>query len=271
MLAGNEQADCSDRTPPTEFLLAEYETLRTLRQDAISHGDDRFNYFLVILSGAIIFLTWINGSTVGGSLGQPDIVAAMNAAVIGVVLLLGLTTFARIAHRNASIAVYTRGMNRIRRFYVERHPEITQYIILGTDDNLPPFRLPTLREQLPVMLAILNGSVAMMAGIALLHLGLAWTMRASVLLGVLVLVGLFALQVHYYRIVLRNRLSKIEVVFPRSFSATVLVLYFQSRTAGLRSVTPSGASANDSNTYIAHSAFLPAELEARPRCSHLAA
>jgi hypothetical protein len=45
----------SRSTNHINFLLKEYETLRTFRQDLNTLGDRRFNFFVSILFGAAIF------------------------------------------------------------------------------------------------------------------------------------------------------------------------------------------------------------------------
>ena len=44
------------------YLLQEYASLLKLRQDYIALGDNRFNFFLLILSGTAVFITWLNSS-----------------------------------------------------------------------------------------------------------------------------------------------------------------------------------------------------------------
>ena len=43
-----------------DFMIAEYETLRNLRQDLITLGENRLNFFLASVSGAAVFVALIS-------------------------------------------------------------------------------------------------------------------------------------------------------------------------------------------------------------------
>jgi hypothetical protein len=206
--ASNPQEN-RDNTQALDFMIAEYETLRTFRQDLISLGENRFNFFLVILSGTAVSLTWLNQLS-----GYQDVVYLITAIVIGGMLLLGLTTFARITHRNASIILYTRGMNRIRRYFVENYPNIEEHIILDIYDDQPAFKSPSMREQLPIMLAIINGMIASIGGAVLARVVFVWSMMATVLVGLGSFVILFLAQLSYHNLQSRNRERKLKIYFP---------------------------------------------------------
>lgn len=57
-------------------------------------------------------------------------------------LCLGIFTFDRVMHSGMEHTVYTRGINRIRHFYVDVAPEMAPYFVLPTYDDLPGAMLP---------------------------------------------------------------------------------------------------------------------------------
>ncbi len=192
------------------FLVAEYETLRTLRQDYISSGENRFNFFLAILSGTVVFLTWINSLATNASLSREVAYFITIVAIIGV-LALGLTTFARITRRNTSISVYTRGMTRIRRYFVDQYSSVEKYIILPIYDDKPAFKPVTTSEQLPMMLGIINGLIASTAlAMLIVNINLITTI---IVLFISFIVVLFA-QLKYYSVRMRKKEEKVNVHFP---------------------------------------------------------
>ena len=193
---------------PIAFLLKEYETLRILRQDYIALGDSRFNFFLVILSGAGLFITWIN-SQEPANLSQ-EIVSAVTAVIGLGVLLLGLTTFVRITHRNSRIVIYTRGMARIRGYFVDHNPDIAQYMISPTSDDRPAFGSFSTGAQLPIMLGILNGLIAG-TGLSLLFFDKSLGAAISIGLGVFVVV--FGAQLMYYDLHMKKRRRSYQAKF----------------------------------------------------------
>lgn len=194
MEAKETRSEIESQNSAMPFLLKEYETLLMLRQDYIRMGDNRFNFFLLILSGATVFVTWINSSEPVGV--DRTVVVLMTGIVGAGVLLLGLSTFARIARRNSSIVVYTRGMTSIRRYFVELYPEITEYMVLPTTAGKTRFRAFKLSEQLPVMLSIINGLIA---GAAVLLIAIDLTSLADALIsGLVVAIILVISQYSYY-------------------------------------------------------------------------
>jgi len=117
------------------FMLAEYETLRDLRASLVSQGESRVNFLLATISGAVVALALVNQGAY-----SKDIVITINAMILVGLFLLGLITYLRLVHRGIAITVYTRGINRIRRYFVERVPDIGDYLILPTSDDVPSLR-----------------------------------------------------------------------------------------------------------------------------------
>ena len=205
-MPANEKSPRSSPTDGINFLLKEYETLRTFRQDLIALGDRRFNFFVSIISGAAIFLTWLSGQQKVNNI-------AIGIIIFGV-LFLGLTTFARTVQRNSSIILYSRGMNRIRMYFVRHHPDMAEYLILESHDGKPSFKSLSFSEQLPIMLAIMNGTVAGVALAIIVSFTLKWDITLIAIAGVGIFTIMLFSQIRYYNSEMRKRVSKFKINFP---------------------------------------------------------
>jgi hypothetical protein len=156
--------------PATDFMLAEYATLRELRLSLDALGESRMNFFLATISGVIIGLGLLNQLP---ALSQT--LVFINGVVFIGLFLLGLMTFARMVNRTIRITDYTRGMNRIRRYFVDKHPDIAPYLWLSVYDDRPTysFRIYNLQTHkiglvgLAPMVGVINCVIATM-GIVML-------------------------------------------------------------------------------------------------------
>jgi hypothetical protein len=202
------------------FMLKEFETLLILRQDYVRLGDNRFNFFLLILSGSVGFLTWLNSN-------QPQ---NINVAVIRFltltvwlgILALGLTTMFRLIRRNVKISEYNYRMSCIRKYFMKIYPDVKTFIIdKNVKKDAPEFtqiKLQDIRDnfsrlfsqELPIMLAIINGLV-FSAGLSVIFLSI-FGLRV-----ILSLVSLFFLLVFSYWIqihIFNKQMRKAENAFP---------------------------------------------------------
>jgi hypothetical protein len=87
--------------------------------------------FLTVLTGTVVALALVAQAT---DFGQPFVVFAL--LLLPVVLFIGLTTFVRLGEVNEEDLVWVRGMNRIRRAYLDIDPEIEPIFITGSTDDL---------------------------------------------------------------------------------------------------------------------------------------
>jgi hypothetical protein len=115
-------------------MIAEYEALRGARTLSETVSSNSSNLFLAAVSGAMIAL---------GLIGQVDALKdqfflASLVFLFGL-LLVGFCTFARTLEGQIACRIYVRGMNRIRRYFVELAPNITNYLILPVSDDVPAF------------------------------------------------------------------------------------------------------------------------------------
>lgn len=117
-----------------EFLLAEFETLRELRAKTIEWGEGRANLYLTIAAGAAGLLTLTNQFT-----SDPLSLYLTSFAILIGLFLLGVLIFARLVTREILVTNYTRGINRIRRYFLELDPSIRKYLILPASDDTPKY------------------------------------------------------------------------------------------------------------------------------------
>src|SRR5689334_18316758 len=93
---------------PDEFILAEYAGLQSLRQGLVTLGENRLNFFLATVSGALVGAGLLIDklSTYG------DLVFYVVGFILAGLLLLGVATFVRMVERSIGVVIYSRGMNR---------------------------------------------------------------------------------------------------------------------------------------------------------------
>jgi hypothetical protein len=99
---------------------------------------------------------------------QANVFRVFAMLLLPVLLLLGLTTLARVAQTALEDSLYATGINRIRHFYVEAAPETADYFVLSTHDDwrgrlassgLLPSRWQPLFAT-PTTVAVINGVLA---------------------------------------------------------------------------------------------------------------
>lgn len=196
-----------DRTS-TDILIKEYETLLILRQDYIRLGDNRFNFYLAIISGAAFFITWINSKDQSPL--NPDLISFITGSTILGVLLFGLTTLFRIIGRNSRINELARAMARIRWYFTINYPEIDQYIMQSKYDNEPSFQgIDWYKEQLPIMLSIINGIVAGV-GICMILFLFGWRWEIIIALGFIISAALSLAQIFLYDKVMKGKQEEMD-------------------------------------------------------------
>ncbi len=200
-----------------DFMLEEYATLREMRLSLDSLGESRVNFFLATISGAIVGLALINQLA-----SYVEIIFFINGAIFVGLLLFGLVTFARMVERTVKNTSYSRGMNRIRRYFVEKHPEIEPYLWLPTSDDKPSFGYAVYNFKtkrlgltgLAPMVAIINSIIATVGIVILMTIVLATPIFLTLLIGTIAFILVAA--THYRYLVKRMKKMKevIEVRFP---------------------------------------------------------
>ena len=184
----------STETPPSshqpgaatklQILATEHWSLLATRALTYNESLTRVHIFLAILSGAVISLAL---AAQVDRFGPTFISIAI--PVLLVVLFTGIATIARLTALNRDDFRWVIGMNRLRRAYLELHPELEPHFVASSYDDLPGalqtlgidverataggrlgsvFHLPqTLPGMLTVIVAAVAGAIAALASLAL--------------------------------------------------------------------------------------------------------
>ena len=115
----------------TEFILYEYELLQNFRNVIIEQVDKRVNFYITIavsLFASISFIKEFSGI-------ETEII--LLALVI--LIYFGYVTFERVIQGHLSIIYYTRGINRIRNYFIGNDSELSKFFLLPTTDSKPAF------------------------------------------------------------------------------------------------------------------------------------
>jgi len=117
-----------------QLMIAEYEALREARRLSYTVSSNSSNLFLAAVSGAIIAL---------GLICQVSALSQFFLASVAILFglfIVGVCTFARTLEGQIVCRLYLRGMNKIRRYFVEVAPnDVKDYMILPIYDDEPAF------------------------------------------------------------------------------------------------------------------------------------
>ena len=166
-----------------QILATEHWSLLATRALTYNESLSRVNIFLAILSGAMIALALVAQVD---HFGRTFITIAL--PMLGVVLFAGIGTIARLTALNRDDYRWVIGMNRLRRAYLDLHPELEPHFVAGSYDDLPGalqtlgidldqaagrplgsvfHLLQTLPGMLTVIVAVVAGAIAALAALAL--------------------------------------------------------------------------------------------------------
>jgi hypothetical protein len=113
-----------------QILSTEHWSLLATRSLSWSESFSRTSMFLSTLTGSVVALALVGQAMPG----QPFVVFAL--LLLPVVLFLGVATYARLVAINVEDTHWVVGLNRIRHAYVELAPDVEQYFISGTTDDI---------------------------------------------------------------------------------------------------------------------------------------
>ena len=113
-----------------QILSTEHWSLLATRSLSWNESFARAGMFLTLLSGAIVALALVAQAT---AFGQAFALFAM--LILPVVLFVGVATFVRLLEINNEDYVWVKGMNRLRRAYLEIDPGLAGYFITGTTED----------------------------------------------------------------------------------------------------------------------------------------
>ncbi len=185
--------DAARRAIRVQLLTTEHWSLLATRNLSWNESFARAQMFLTLLTGAVVALALVAQATAFGS-------GFMTFALLllPVVFFVGSSTFVRLNEINEEDLVWVKGMNRLRRAYLEIDPGIEPYLITGwTEDVVGVLRtfgapggagvqVPSLRGNImhafvttPLMILIVNCVVsAVLVGLLVAQFGMSAELAA---------------------------------------------------------------------------------------------
>ena len=114
-----------------QILTTEHFTLQTARSAFVTESTARINLFLVAVSSGVVAIAFVGQTSRFG-----ESFFAFSLVVLATLVFIGLATYVRVQQTAVAEAMYERGMNRIRHFFIETVPDIRRYFILSVHDDL---------------------------------------------------------------------------------------------------------------------------------------
>jgi hypothetical protein len=115
-----------------QVLATEHWSLLATRTMTFNESIGRVSLFLAIVSGALIALALVAQADHFG-----PVFVSIAIPMLSVVLFVGIATIARLAALNRDDFRWVVGMNRLRRAYLDLHPELEPNFITSPYDDLP--------------------------------------------------------------------------------------------------------------------------------------
>jgi hypothetical protein len=152
----------------SQFIANEHAALQSGRSSTVFEANGRTGIFLSSVSTTLVALALV-GQVSG--LSQPFYIFSL--ILFPCLFFIGVVTFHRTLQSNIEDLVYDLGLIRLRHFYIEVVPELKNYLILTTNDDLRYYRGPVTTLELNVrpswwqmfltnsgMIAIINSVLA---------------------------------------------------------------------------------------------------------------
>jgi hypothetical protein len=205
-----------DQDVPLTIALAEYEHLRELSRAVHDQSAARFTFFLAVGSAATAVSAGLVTTGTSDGRVRPAVLAGLGVLV----LLLGISVFARQIELNDRGRRYAVAATVLRTYLARRAPELSAYVIMPTlDDPGPfapePFRRHWFRDLVSQagMIAVVNSVlVALAAALAVLAAGPVW-LAATV--AALVVPGSLALHLRAMRRRIARSAAQVGLVLDR--------------------------------------------------------
>jgi hypothetical protein len=206
----DQESDNRNLPQAEAFLLTEYEALRELRAHELDRGEARVNAFLTIVS----VVAGLSALTTQFPL-APVVTQSLLVAVSCGILLLGLPIHYRLVRRAVLVTTYTRGMNRIRRYFTEFAPQIERYLILPISDDTPKYvRKGAGRKGYRILVAAILGIDAAFLVFMVLSYFRVLNIVVNILFGIAIFLSTFLWLNHYSDHRLRQAELKADIQFP---------------------------------------------------------
>jgi hypothetical protein len=175
--------------------LKDYETIAKMRDEVVSVGENRLNFFLATVVGALGVIALVPGQLEEASLINRDMVGALAAVGVAALVALGLSTFARMIRRYQTLVRYTFALERARSLAIE-----TTGISGKLATTVVNLERPLVRTGLGVATTVGLVNVAVVASAALV---LAGTHSGSWIWPTIAALGIALLQLGYAMFALR--------------------------------------------------------------------
>jgi hypothetical protein len=128
--ADTSDLDAARRSLRVQLLAQEHWSLLSTRSLSWSESFTRAGMFLTMLTGSVVALALVAQAT---QFGAGFLLFAV--LVLPVVLFVGVATFVRLVEVNTEDVVWVKGMNRLRRAYLEIDPGLEPYLITGWTED----------------------------------------------------------------------------------------------------------------------------------------
>jgi hypothetical protein len=113
-----------------QIMTTEHFTLQTAHGNTVAETNGRVGAYLSTVATTFVALAFI------GQISHLGLVFSLFGLILfASVFFLGLFTFARVLQSGIEDAIYLRGINRIRHYYVELLPEMAPYFMMSTHDD----------------------------------------------------------------------------------------------------------------------------------------
>ena len=132
--------------PTLAVALAEYQHLREVRRAIHDQSTARFNFFLVVASAGTAVSAGIVGAGATADLGLNGARIGAVLAIGALVLLLGLSVFARQVEFNGRSRRYAVAETTVRTYLTRRCPDLAPYVLMPTLDDAGPFAAEPFRR-----------------------------------------------------------------------------------------------------------------------------
>jgi len=190
-----KQNQCSDSI---EFLLSEYSEIFEEFRRVRTEGVQRLNFFVTLTSGVLGGLAILSQLTALNFF----IFQILGIFLIAVLILFGWEVFRYLVSRDINSDFNMRAMGRIRRYFVEKDPEITNYLLWSSDDE------PYLLQQYRTLSSLIVTMIYLMGILITLDTGMILSIslipiKAIIAIGVIV----FLISIYLLRIYAKKRIN----------------------------------------------------------------
>jgi len=199
-------------------MIAEHNNLQAIRSGTIYESAGRTTLYLGAVSSSIVALAFI-GQISG--MGSAFVVFAL--ILLPSLIFLGVVTFIRVYQTGTEDMVASRGINRIRHYYVEVAPQLEKYFILSTHDDMRGMlqNMGVRKQgwwQLFVsthgLVGVINSILVAVFGGLITTVFLSGTLLMAIIVGVVVFVVSEYLHFRYQNTAYQASEASLKVLFP---------------------------------------------------------